>query len=51
MLEQHGALMLKAEQFFTCHWNKFPQTLSLETEGPTDRGGGARTASPFCEGG
>lgn len=50
MLE-HQALMLKAEQFFTHHWNKFPRTLSLETNAPTDQGAGAGTASLFCEGG
>ena len=47
----HQALMLEAEQFFTRHWNEFPRTLSLETKGPTDQGGEARTTSLFCEGG
>ena len=36
--------MLRAEQFFTCHRNKFPQTLGLETKRRTDQGGRAGTS-------
>lgn len=36
--------MLRAEQFFTCHRDKFPQTLGLETKQPTDQSGRAGTS-------